>query len=90
MTKTLRLYYKYQSVDVVLGKCPLLRHKHTVCVHCCFWKLKCAVLEQGLHFLRNMQRTAQCRISLFPQQLFKAQRYGSFAIFWPVTFPNAR
>ena len=67
--KTLRLYYKYQSVDIVFGKCPLFIH--TPCVYTavsrswsvwCWWK--------DIHFLRNTQRTAQCRTSLFPQQLF--------------------
>jgi hypothetical protein len=33
MTKnTASVYYKYQSVHVVFGKCRLFRHKHTVCV----------------------------------------------------------
>ena len=34
--------------------------------------------------------TAQCRTSLFPRKLFKARRFGSVAVFCPVTFSNAR
>ena len=59
--KTLRLFYKYQSVDVVFGKCPLFRHKRTVCVHCSFWELKCVVLEQGRPL--STKHTVDCSVS---------------------------
>ena len=58
---TPRLYYKYQSVDVVFGRCLLFRHKHTLCVLCYFWKLKCVVLVQGHPF--SAKRAADCWMS---------------------------
>jgi len=58
--KTLRLYYRYQSVDVVFGKRPLFRHKHTVCVHCSFLKLKCVVPVQGHPF--SAKHAADCSV----------------------------